>query len=248
MHRIFFQNPIIGNRIAIEDVSEIKHLAKVLRAEAGYLFEVCSSSGEIFVVEVESVSDTAIEGRIISFRDAMSIEKTAIDLFQAVPKKNNMDIIVQKNTELGINSIRPYTSSRTIVKIDEKNSDKKTQRWSRVAKEAAKQSKRTDIPEIAETVSFKEMLLALNEYDRVILLYESEKRKGFECIESMEGRIKNIALIVGPEGGFSTKEVADLKERGAISISLGPRILRTETAGFAALSIVQYIFGDMKGA
>lgn len=247
MHRIFFRNPIVGNRIVIEEASEIKHLAKVLRAEPGYLFEVCSPGGEIFVVEVEAVRENAIEGKIVSSRDGMSTEKTLIDLFQAIPKKNNMDIIVQKNTELGINSIRPYTSSRTIVKIDEKNSAKKTERWTRVAKEAAKQSKRTDIPEIAETVSFKEMLLALNGYDSVILLYESEKRKGFECIESVEGDMRKIALIVGPEGGFSTKEVTDMKERGAISISLGPRILRTETAGFAALSIIQYLFGDMRG-
>ena len=247
MHRIFFQNPIAGNHIIIEDITEIKHLAKVLRAEAGYMFEACSSNGEIFLVEVESVEDNAIKGKIVSSKDAMGSAMISIDLFQALPKKNNMDLIVQKNTELGINAVRPYISSRTIVKIDEKNILKKTERWTRIAKEAAKQSKRVDIPLIADTASFKQMLASIKEYDRVYLLYEGERRKGFECIESIKGDLKKIALIVGPEGGFSLKEVSEIKERGAISISLGPRILRTETAGFAALSIIQYLFGDMRG-
>ncbi|HKL11587.1 MAG TPA: 16S rRNA (uracil(1498)-N(3))-methyltransferase [Clostridia bacterium] len=247
MHRIFFRNPIIGGRVIVEDTAEIKHLEKVLRAEPGHLFEACDSDGKVFVVEILSIKDNAICGKVISSREESVSEKVIVDLFQALPKKNNMDLIVQKSTELGINSIKPYVSSRTIVKIDEKNSVKKTERWRRIAKEAAKQSKRLDIPQITDTFLFDEMLFKLKEYDKSVLLYENEKVNGFESLASKKEDFQKIALLVGPEGGFSPDEVNKIKECGSISISLGPRILRTETAGFAALSIIQFLFGDMRG-
>ncbi len=247
MHRIFFQNPINGSRVVVEDVAEIRHLAKVLRSEPGHVFEACDPDGKVFIVEIVSIEDNAIYGKVVSSREESVAKKAFVDLFQALPKKNNMDLIVQKNTELGISSIKPYVSSRTIVKIDEKNSFKKTERWRRIAKEAAKQSKRSDIPQIKETFSFKEMLLELKEYDKSILLYENEKGNGFECLDSYREDLKSIAVIVGPEGGFSPEEVKEIQNCGSVSISLGPRILRTETAGFAALSIIQFLFGDMRG-
>jgi len=247
MHRIFFRNRILGDRLVVEDAAEIKHLVKVLRAEPGYLFEACDSDGKVFVVEIVSVGNNAICGKIISSIDQAVFKKAVIDLFQAIPKKNNMDLIVQKNTELGINSIKPYVSTRTIVKTDEKKSARKTERWRRIAKEAAKQSKRVKIPEVAKPLSFKEMLLELKEYDQVVLLYENEEGNGLECLDSSEKNFQKIALVVGPEGGFSPCEVEEIEDMGSIPISLGPRILRTETAGFAALSIMQFLFGDMRG-
>ncbi len=247
MHRIFFRNPILGGRVAVEDSAEIKHLSKVLRAEPGHMFEACDPDGKVFVVEIVSIEDNAIFGKVVSRMKESVSAKAVVDLFQALPKKNNMDLIVQKNTELGINSIKPYVSSRTIVKIDEKNSVKKTERWRRIAKEAAKQSKRADIPRISDTVSFREMLLELKEYDKSILLYENEKGNGLELLEPNKEGFQRIAVIVGPEGGFSPDEVKEIQDCGSISISLGPRILRTETAGFAALSIIQFLFGDMRG-
>lgn len=248
MHRIFFREPVIGGRVVVEDASEIRHLAKVLRAEPGHMFEACNPDGKVFIVEVLSIGENAIHGKVVSSGKESLSKKVIVDLFQAVPKKNNMDLIVQKNTELGVNSIRPYVSSRTIVKIDEKNSSKKIERWRRIAREAAKQSKRADIPEIGEIFSFKEMLLELAGYDKVVLLYENEKRNSLDCLGANSESFRTLALIVGPEGGFSPSEVEDIEELGSVSVSLGPRILRTETAGFAALGIIQFLFGDMGGA
>lgn len=247
MHRVFVKDAIKERRIVIEDAAEIRHLVKVLRAKPGFRHEVCDSEGRVCLAEIVTVEKNLVECEVISIYGETGSKKLKIDLFQAIPKNDNMDFIVKKNTELGIDCFQPYVSTRTIVKIDEKNIRKKTERWQRIAQEAAKQSKRTEVPKVREARSLKEILPDLPNYDCVVLLNENEERRGFESLELPERSADAIALIVGPEGGFTAEEIEVLQRSGAVSLSLGPRILRTETAGIAAVSILQFLAGDMRG-
>lgn len=247
MHRIFLEHPVEGQCVAIDSQKEVHHLATVLRASPGDLFEVCDSRGRLYRVALKQIGREGATGDVVEVLGEKEETGFYIDLFQAVPKKNNMDLVIQKNTELGVRRFRPFMSSRTVVRIDPRNEDKKTERWRRIALEAAKQSKRTTVPDVCPVAAFKEILPELEAYERVVLLYENASGAGLEVLETQAGPTTGVALVVGPEGGFSGGEVSALQQAGALAITLGSRILRTETAGFAAVSILQYLFGDLRG-
>jgi 16S rRNA (uracil1498-N3)-methyltransferase len=159
-----------------------------------------------------------------------------------------MDMIIQKCTELGIVKIVPVITERTIVQIKDKKAEtKKIQRWQKVADSAAKQCKRGVIPKVTQPVSFEEMIHNLSTYDLKIIPYEQERKEGLKNILSTNKEYKKVAIIIGPEGGFEQDEVIKAQNAGITSITLGPRILRTETAGFVALSILMYEIGDLGG-
>ena len=174
-----------------------------------------------------------------------------IYLFQGLPKSQKMDLIVQKGTELGITEFIPVITHRVDVKL--KGEFKKIDRLKKIALEAAKQSKRSIIPSVLEPIEFEEVLDKIKSLDLLIVPYENANNFGIKTlmnelrIENMVDDIKNVGIFVGPEGGIEESEVERLKDKGARIVTLGKRILRTETAGFVAASLIQYELSDLGG-
>ncbi len=245
MNRFFTNKENINDSMVTLDGEDVKHIKNVLRLNKGDKIVVCDGHVWEYTVELESLEDNQINGTII--HKEMSKQEPPIDiiLYQSLPKGTKMDLIIQKATELGVKEIIPVITQRTIVKLDnQKKEQKKLERWNRIALEAAKQSKRGRVPTVSNILNFKESLNLLKDEDFVIVPYEDECKIGAKEILK-KCKTKRINIVIGSEGGFEEDEVLMLKEIGAYIISLGPRILRTETAGFTAISIALYELGDL---
>ncbi|MGL5244575.1 MAG: RsmE family RNA methyltransferase, partial [Sarcina sp.] len=170
-----------------------------------------------------------------------------ITLFQGLPKAAKMDLIVQKCVELGVNEIIPTITDRVDIKL--KGEFKKLDRLNKISLEACKQSKRSEIPKVLEPIEFKNALEIMKDMDLIVIPYENATGYGVKSmIKAIDtSSIKNIGIMVGPEGGFEESEIEDLKHIGAHIVTLGPRILRTETAGFTCIALLQYELGDVGG-
>ena len=169
-----------------------------------------------------------------------------LDVYQGLPKFDKMELIIQKGTELGVHSFIPVKMKRSIVKLDDKDATKKVERWNKISEVAAKQSLRSIVPVVEMPLKVNDVVNRISDYDLVILAYEEEKNRyvGQELLEIKEkcsscAEIK-VAIIIGPEGGLDSEEVQTLKENGAKVVSLGKRILRTETASMQLSSIIMY--------
>jgi 16S rRNA (uracil1498-N3)-methyltransferase len=170
-------------------------------------------------------------------------------LFQGFPKSSKMDLIVQKATELGVKGITPIFTDRVVVK-NKQGELKKVDRWNRIVKESCKQCKRSIIPKVNNPMEFKNIQQLLKNIDLIIVPYENEQNTGIKNLAQNidKNKIESIGIIVGPEGGFAEEEINTLKDIGANIVTLGPRILRTETAGFVCTSLLMYEFGDLGGS
>lgn len=248
MHRFFVYNINESeNNITISDSEDVKHIFKVLRLNPGEKIEICDGQNSEYLCEIQSTSKKEITASIINKIPSKRESDINVDLYQGLPKSAKMDSIIQKCTELGIKSITPLITNRCVSQIkDEKSERKKIERWEKIALSAAKQSKRGIIPSVNNALKFKEALNKFKEYDLVIVAYENEQTRGLKEV-LRNSNYKNCAIIIGPEGGLEIEEVSSIEEIGGLSISLGPRILRTETAGFTALSIIMYEIGDIGG-
>ena len=251
MHRFFVDKQSIREEnevIFITDSDDVKHIAKVLRLQEKDEIEVCDGDHNEYIGEICSLDKTSIKVKIITKYRSATEADINVTLFQGIPKASKMDYIIQKCTELGIHAIVPVITERTIVQIkDKKSEEKKVERWQKVAYEAAKQSKRGIIPQIMQPLHYKELLDHTSTYDLMIVPYENELNSNMrQALENKE-KIKRIGIIIGPEGGFEESEIEAAKGCGVIPVTLGPRILRTETAGLIALSIVMYELGDLGG-
>ncbi|MBP2033034.1 16S rRNA (uracil1498-N3)-methyltransferase [Clostridium algifaecis] len=248
MHKFFVSKDNIVNNTAYISGEDVKHIYKVLRLEAGDKISINNCEGEEFLAEIESVNKEQVQARIIEKLLLNNESKLDIYLFQGFPKASKMDLIVQKATELGVKKIIPVFTERVVVK-NKQGESKKVDRWRRISKEACKQCKRSVIPEIECPLEFDDMLKILPDMDLILVPYENEENLGIKKLSSYIDRdkIKKIAIIIGSEGGFSEEEITCLKDLGANIVTLGPRILRTETAGFVAISLLMYEFGDLGG-
>ncbi|AOY77565.1 16S rRNA (uracil(1498)-N(3))-methyltransferase [Clostridium formicaceticum] len=233
--------------IAGEDV---KHISKVLRLSEGDLVEVCDGEKYGYIGKIKRISKQEV---LLSIEEQMPLKTEApieVILYQSIPKATKMELIIQKTTEMGIKSIVPIITSRTVVQFkDDKDKEKKVERWQKIAMEAAKQSKRGVIPSIHFPLSLKEALQKAQENDLNIIAYEKEASQGIKGLLTslVTENIKKIGIWIGPEGGFEEEEIDLAKDKTIHSITLGPRILRTETAGFTVLSILMYVLGDLGG-
>ncbi len=248
MHRFFIDQSTEVNASVIISGNDYNHLKNSLRLNIGD--RVILSDGDGFDMEAEIInfSDESAELKIIS-REKSKVEAgIKVWLAQGLPKKSKMDLIVEKATEIGFAGLIPLESKRTIVKYNHKKKDKKQSRWQRVAEAAAKQSGRAVIPEIKDFYSSDNLNNLNEEFDYVLLLWEDEKEytiKQFFKENNVAAEAK-ILLIIGPEGGFSEAEVNKFKAGlDAQIITLGPRILRTETAGITALTAILYEKGEL---
>jgi len=252
----FFINPEQKNDNKVEIVGDdVKHITKVLRLKPGAEITVLDGTGQEFQVILEDCLKERVMGRVISQFEPKVEPKYQVTLIQGLPKGDKMDLIVQKCTELGIRNIIPVNTERSIVKIDAKRAEKKVKRWQKIAKEAAEQSKRSIIPTVSELKNLSNALENIKGKGLLLMPWEGEKSQGIKEVlkheikieTAGENLVKEIFLVIGPEGGFSEQEAEAAGALGAITISLGPRILRTETAGLAALTMVLYELGDLGG-
>ncbi|MCK9419682.1 MAG: 16S rRNA (uracil(1498)-N(3))-methyltransferase [Nitrospirae bacterium] len=234
-------NQVSGQSITVsgEDVS---HIVKVLRMKTGDELLLCDGKGTEYSVNIAQVTKSDITTDVKA-RSKREIREPLIILGQGLPKSDKMDWIVQKATELGVATIVPLVTERTIVKI--KDEEKRVSRWQKICREAAMQCNRPDIPQVGRIVSFSDFLRPLNPEPRTLLLlpWEEGTVPIKEILRANPG-IKNVVVLIGPEGGFSAHEAEMAKERGFSLVSLGQNILRTETAAMAVLSMILYETSD----
>ncbi|MBS7298410.1 MAG: 16S rRNA (uracil(1498)-N(3))-methyltransferase [Eubacteriales bacterium] len=241
----FFVSPdkVRGNRIII-DTEDVSHIKRVLRLSVGDNITVCDSCGNDYDCKIANISDKCVECEIISSKKNNSEPNIKVTLYQALPKATKMEYIIQKTTELGITKIVPCALSRCVVKLDEKDSKKKISRWQKIADEAAKQSGRGILPEISDVMSFRDAVDEMKNSDLVFVPYECAEDNTLRKVLNSKPA-QNVAFMIGPEGGFSPEEATYLEDNGIPLVTLGKRILRTETAGMAVLSMVMYEIGDI---
>ena len=220
---------------------DVNHIRNVLRMKPGEDVRVSDGNGAVYLCCISAYEEKTAVLDILRELDPDTELPSKIVLFQGLPKGDKMDLIVQKAVELGAYSVIPFAAKRSIVKLDDKKAQKRQQRWQAIAKGAAEQSGRSLIPKIGRVRSFTEALEAASALDVVLIPYELEE--GMKRSAQLIGNImpgQSVGIFIGPEGGFEEDEVNRAKESGAEPITLGKRILRTETAGMAALSILMY--------
>lgn len=241
MNRFFVDSKaVLDNSIRITDETDIRHMLKVLRLGIGDIISISDSIEFEYEAEIVVIEKDYVEARILDKQKFAREPELEITLFQGIPKQGKMETIIQKTVELGVHAIVPVFTDRTIV-VDHGSFHKKIDRWQKISDEAVKQCKRGIIPKINSQETFKEMLEDIAKYDLILFPYENElKRSIKECLRGLTDKPKKVAVIIGPEGGFSDNEAKALIENGAQSVSLGKTILRTETAGMAAIAMVMY--------
>ena len=241
MSRFFVETGAVkDSTIEITDQDDIKHIYKVLRLGVGDKIEVSDSSEFEYLTEIQTVDPSVITAKIIDKQKFAREPELKVTLFQGVPKQGKMEGIIQKSAELGVNAIIPVFTDRTVV-TEKQSFGKKLERWKKVSAEAVKQCKRGIVPEIGKNLTFQEMLDTICGYDLVLITYEEEQELTIkDVLQSIAVKPKNIAIIIGPEGGFAEKEAEAAVAAGCKSVTLGKTILRTETAGPAALAMVMY--------
>ena len=241
MYQFLVEPEKIGSDRAAITGSDVNHIRNVLRMKPGETVRVSDGRGSCYDGVIEALQTDEIIVRL----SGEKIESTELPvetvLFQGLPKSDKMELIIQKNTELGVSAIVPVATSRAVVKLDEKKADNKVKRWNSIAESAAKQSKRTLIPEVRSVMSFKQALAEASAFDIKLMPYENAEGMAFtrKCIGEINTGAK-VAIFIGPEGGFSEEEVAAASAAGFVPITLGRRILRTETAGMSVMSMLSY--------
>ena len=237
----FFVEKIQGDSLSLTG-ENASHIAKSLRMHPGEVITLSDANGVDCEAEITAVSPDAVTVKVLETRQNTSEPSVSVTLFQALPKVGKFETIVQKSVELGVKTIVPILTSRCVSRPDGKSMSKKVERYQKVALEAAKQSGRGVIPTIEDLCSFDEMLARFSEFDAVLFFYEEG---GDKIDRVLPAEAKNIAIVIGSEGGFSRQEVDRALEKGALVATLGPRILRCETAPVAALAVLMYCTGNM---
>ena len=253
MIRLFLPPEALTSKEISITGDDARHLALVLRAEAGDPVTILDGRGYSYECRLLTVHKKEVRAEIIAQAPYSAESPVSITLAQGIPKGSKIDLILQKATELGVNRIIPLKSERSQVR-----STGKADRWRKIARSASQQSGREKIPEIDEPVDFKEFINGISLHSPPlskegkggfthagIILSEDEKERNLKKILNGFQGTSGITLLIGPEGGFSNNEVSTAIQKGFVSASLGPRILRTETAPISAISIIQYELGDI---
>lgn len=238
MPKFFFnKNDISRGQVQLFGEDE-KHIKTVLRAKEGEEVTLCDGEGMDYQCRIASL-ERGVLLDILSKEVCETEPKTKITLYQGLPKADKMELIIQKCVELGIDRIVAVSTERAIVKLDKKET-KKLERWQKIAEAAAKQSGRGKIPEIGQQVlKFKDAVAEAKTLDGAIIPYEKEEETGIrQFVQKFQG--ESIGIFIGPEGGFAEEEIALAQENGITPITLGKRILRTETAGMTTVAILLY--------
>lgn len=244
MFRYFCLDENIKNNSVVITGGDARHLRTILRSNIGDVISIVTTSNE-YTAEIKQISNDNIICDIKE--EIMRNNETNINitLCQGIPKLTKMETIIQQNVEVGVKTFIPIVTERTVVKLNEKDREiKKLERWQKIAKESAKQSKRNIVPKVENIISIKDLINRLkNEDAEVIVPYELEDVKLLK--EVLIQPKKNYYIVIGPEGGFDNKEIKMFQEIGAHIVTLGKRILRTETAGLVTSSVILYACDEM---
>lgn len=229
------------------DVYEIRgedavHISKSLRMKPGEELTVCTADGVEHLCKITDITHAEVTVEVISSKPCEQEPSVEVTLYQALTKNDKMDFIIQKAVELGVSRIVPFVSSRCISRPDSKSADKKSERWNKIARQAAMQSRRAKIPQVCEVIGFSQAAEQCKEYDSALIYYELGGEKTGAYIDR---QTKQIAVFVGSEGGFEPDEVDTIVKNGGHIATLGKRILRAETAPLAALSVIMYMTGNL---
>ena len=236
--RFFISPDQISGSEAVVTGEDVRHIATVLRMKTGEELLLCDGEGTEYAVKIKHVERSGITTEITG-QSKRELRSPRVILGQGLPKSDKMDFIVQKATELGASNIVPLVTERTIVKI--RDEEKRIGRWRKIAREAAMQSSRPDIPKVEAIRQLGDFLRTLNsELGTLFLLPWEEGTEPIKKVLRQHPSVKNIIVLIGPEGGFSAAEAEAAKARGFHRVSLGPNILRTETAAVAVLSMLGY--------
>lgn len=226
--------------------SDAHHITRVLRLQCGSIIECVDEQGLVHIVKISEVGNF-VRGTVQNTLKLAQESPLNLTLFQGLAKGEKMDYVIQKAVELGAQKIVPFNSRYTVVKLDAKQATKRRTRWERIAIEASKQCGRTQLCVVDALYSFQELVAEVAKRHKrgelVLLAYEGESNLR---LGDFKHKSINVSIIIGSEGGFSAEEVQELAKAGCKTISLGPRILRTETAGLVALSLLGYKWGDLK--
>jgi len=234
MPRFFISESVVSDKIILTDDENVTHIGKVLRMREGDEVCLCDGKKTDYNCVIESVSKKEIILKIVSVEENTNESLVNITLFQGMPKGSKMDMIIQKCTELGVLRIVPFISKRTVA-----SQKGKAERFQKIALEAAKQSGRGVVPEVCETVDFESALEMLCENELPLLPYEACDGKTLK--DALRGTAaKSVGIMIGPEGGFDEEEIDAAQRKGAVIVTLGKRILRTETAGMSVISSIIY--------
>ncbi len=242
MNRFFVDDPgAFSHRSVVITGEDVNHVKNVLRLKENDELIVSDGRGRDYHCRISGVTNEEVVADICDICDNFSELSTEITLFQGFPKGDKMELIIQKTVELGVTRIVPVMTKRTVVKLDDKKAKKKTERYNMIAEAAAKQSGRGIIPEITMPVSFAEAVSMAEKLDMNIIPYEEAEGVEYSrnIIKGIKGK-KSLGIFIGPEGGFAREEVERALDAGASAITLGHRILRTETAGMAVISIIMF--------
>ena len=220
---------------------DVNHIRNVLRMKPGEEITIFDGQGREFRCMIAKIAEDVLAD-IVEEKKTEAELGVRLLLFQGLPKKDKMELIIQKAVELGVSEIIPVITRRTVVKLeDEKQEKKKTERWQAIAEAAAKQCGRGMIPKVSKVISFKEAIRQMSELSEALMPYELTEgmNEARERIRGLHGK-SSVGIFIGPEGGFEEEEVRAAIEAGVHPISLGKRILRTETAGLCVLSIIMF--------
>ena len=238
----FFVTPdqVKGDLIFVEG-SDVNHMKNVLRMRIGEEVTISDGNNRQYICEIKEYEQDEAVLHILEEMNTDTELPSKIYLFQGLPKQDKMELIVQKCVELGCYEVIPVATKRCVVKLDDKKAKKKIERWQQIAESAAKQAGRGVIPEVKDVLSFKEALKYAKDLDVVLIPYELAE--GMKETKQLISEIKpgqSVGIFIGPEGGFEREEVETAIDEGAKAITLGKRILRTETAGLTTLSVLMF--------
>ncbi|HEY8463086.1 MAG TPA: 16S rRNA (uracil(1498)-N(3))-methyltransferase [Bacillota bacterium] len=245
MTRFFIPtSQIRGNEVILEGADH-RHLVKVLRKTVGAEIQVLTGKGEEFKARIIAIGPDRTVAELDESIRRQTEPRLKIRLVQSLPKAAKFEWIIQKNTELGVSSFQPVLSERSLIRLERDTKVKKQERWQKIIKEAAQQSGRQIIPDLQPVLEWEEFIAAFPA-GLVLIPWEAETGQSLKTVlKSFEILPEEITVIIGPEGGFAQNEVEQVRQLGAIPVSLGPRILRTETAGLVAATALLYHFGEL---
>lgn len=237
MYHFFVEQEQIGAELISVTGSDVNHIKNVLRMKPGETVLISSRTGGDYLCKVAEIQQEEVQMEILEARESKMELPARIHLFQGLPKGDKMELIIQKAVELGVYRIIPVDTRRTVVRLDAKKEESKGKRWNAISESAAKQSKRSLIPEVSGVMSFREALAETKDYGLKIIPYECAAGMGQtrELIKRAQAGM-DIAVFIGPEGGFEEDEIEKAQAAGVLPVTLGKRILRTETAGLCILS------------
>jgi 16S rRNA (uracil1498-N3)-methyltransferase len=242
MHRFFVSTESFSGASVVLEGTDASHIRTVLRLQAGDKIQVLNGKGSLYVVQLTDVKAKSVKGEILSSEEVNTESPLKIHLGQSLIKGNKFDVVLRKSVELGVETITPLMTERTVVKSD---SGKKIARWKRIAEESCKQCGRSSIPKVSEDIiKLDTFCQQVSGADLKLIFWELENENGLKDINP-KTTPSSVSVLIGPEGGFTVEEVETARSHGFQTVGLGPRILRAETAPLVVLSLLQSKWGDI---